>query len=64
MPRRSALFCLRAARHPYAIQTRDGKVPIAYTSDKRSTIHHAVFDKSAIAKPAGSKSGVVKLASL
>lgn len=36
--------------YPYAIQTRDGKIHIVYTSDKRSTINHAVFDESAIAK--------------
>jgi len=36
--------------YPYAIQTRDGKIHIVFTSDKRSVINHAVFDESAIAK--------------
>lgn len=34
--------------YPYAIQTRDGKLHIVYTSDKRSTINHAVFGEEAI----------------
>lgn len=36
--------------YPYAIQTKDGKIHIVYTSDKRSTINHAVFDEKAIGK--------------
>jgi predicted neuraminidase len=35
--------------YPYAIQSRDGKVHIVYTSDKRSTINHAVLDEEAVA---------------
>lgn len=34
--------------YPYAIQTKDGKIHLVYTSDKRSVINHAVFDESAI----------------
>lgn len=35
--------------YPYAIQVRDGKIHLVYTSDARSVINHAVFDESAIA---------------
>jgi hypothetical protein len=34
--------------YPYAIQTRDGKIRVAYTSDGRSVIHMAVFDESVL----------------
>ena len=34
--------------YPYAIQTRDGKIHIVYTSDRRSVINHAVFDEGAV----------------
>lgn len=34
--------------YPVAIQTSDGRIHIIYTSDRRSTIRHAVFDESAI----------------
>lgn len=34
--------------YPYAIQGRDGRIHIIFTSDRRTTIHHAVFDESAI----------------
>jgi predicted neuraminidase len=34
--------------YPYAIQTRDGKIHIIFTSDGRSIINHAVFDESEI----------------
>jgi predicted neuraminidase len=34
--------------YPYAIQTKDGKIHIVYTSDARSVINHAVFDEAAI----------------
>lgn len=34
--------------YPYAIQTRDGKVHIIYTTNERTTIMHAVFDEYAI----------------
>jgi predicted neuraminidase len=37
--------------YPVAIQTKDGKIHVIYTSDKRSTIRHAVFDESDITKP-------------
>lgn len=46
--------------YPYAIQSRDGTIHIVYTSDKRSVINHAVFDESAIIKPAASKKAAVK----
>jgi predicted neuraminidase len=36
--------------YPYAIQAADGKIHIAYTSDARSVINHAVFDEAAILK--------------
>ncbi|MHC4352703.1 MAG: sialidase family protein [Planctomycetota bacterium] len=34
--------------YPYAIQTRDGKIHIVYTTNGRTTIMHAVFDEYAI----------------
>lgn len=34
--------------YPVAIQTSDGRIHVIYTSDKRSTIRHAVFEESAI----------------
>lgn len=34
--------------YPYAIQTRDAKIHIVYTSHERSQVNHAVFDESAI----------------
>lgn len=34
--------------YPYAIQTRDGKIHIVFTSDKRSIVNQAVFDESEI----------------
>ncbi len=34
--------------YPFAIQTRDGKIHVVYTSDGRSVINHAVFEESAI----------------
>lgn len=34
--------------YPYAIQTRDGKIHIIYTTNVRTTIMHAVFDEAAI----------------
>ncbi len=37
--------------YPYAIQGKDGKVHIVYTTDKRSTINHVTFDESAIVQP-------------
>ena len=36
--------------YPYAIQTRDGKIHIIYTTDERTVIKHAVFEESAILK--------------
>lgn len=34
--------------YPYAIQTKDGKIHIIYTTNERTTIMHAVFDEFAI----------------
>lgn len=34
--------------YPYAIQTEDGKIHIIYTTNRRTTIMHAVFDEYAI----------------
>jgi predicted neuraminidase len=36
--------------YPYALQTRDGKIHVIYTSERRTVINHAVFDESAILK--------------
>lgn len=32
--------------YPFAIQTRDGKIHLVYTSHERTIIHHAVFDEA------------------
>lgn len=34
--------------YPYAIQAKDGKIHIVFTSDKRSIVNRAVFDESEI----------------
>jgi predicted neuraminidase len=34
--------------YPYGIQTRDGKIHVVYTSQRRSVINHAVFDEGAV----------------
>jgi len=34
--------------YPYAIQTRDGKIHLIFTSHARAQVNHAVFDESAI----------------
>ncbi len=34
--------------YPYAIQAKDGKIHLIFTSHERSVINHAVFDESAI----------------
>ena len=36
------------AAYPVAIQTRDGKIHVVYTSEERQVVNHAVFDESAI----------------
>lgn len=36
--------------YPYAIQTRDGKIHVIYTSQRRTVINHAVFEESAIVR--------------
>ncbi len=37
-----------SAAYPTAIQTKDGKIHIVYTSERRSVINHISFDESAI----------------
>lgn len=39
--------------YPYAVQTRDGKIHLIYTSDRRSVINRAIFDEQwlQVAKP-------------
>jgi predicted neuraminidase len=37
-----------AFAYPYAIQTRDGKIHIVFTTNGRTTIMHAEFEESAI----------------
>jgi predicted neuraminidase len=34
--------------YPYAIQTKDGKIHLVFTSNRRTTIHHAVFEEKDI----------------
>ena len=34
--------------YPYAIQSRDDKVHVVYTTDRRGTILHSVFDEKAL----------------
>jgi len=34
--------------YPYAIQTRDGRIHVIFTSHERAQVNHAVFDESAI----------------
>jgi predicted neuraminidase len=34
--------------YPFAIQTRDGKIHLVFTSEARTVINHAVFEESAI----------------
>ncbi len=36
------------AAYPTALQTKDGKIHVMYTSERRSVINHAVFEESAI----------------
>jgi len=36
------------AAYPFAIQTKDGRIHVLYTSENRSVINHAVFDETAI----------------
>ncbi len=39
------------AAYPCAIQSRDGKIHVVYTSGNRTIINHAVFDEDAILEP-------------
>ena len=36
--------------YPTAVQTRDGKIHVVFTSDERTVIRRAVFDESAVLK--------------
>jgi predicted neuraminidase len=36
------------AAYPFAIQTKDGRIHVVYTSESRTVINHAVFDEQAI----------------
>jgi len=36
------------AAYPFAIQTKDGKIHVLFTSESRTVINHAVFDEQAI----------------
>ncbi len=38
--------------YPYAIQAKDGKIHLVYTSDERKVVNHAVFEESAVLKSA------------
>ncbi len=37
-----------SAAYPTALQTRDGKIHVVYTSDKRTVVNHLIFDEGAI----------------
>jgi predicted neuraminidase len=37
-----------SAAYPNALQTRDGKIHVVYTSAKRTIVNHLIFDESAI----------------
>jgi predicted neuraminidase len=39
-----------AFAYPTAVQTRDGNIHVAFTSDERTVIRHAVFEENAILK--------------
>ncbi|HTI51018.1 MAG TPA: sialidase family protein [Planctomycetaceae bacterium] len=40
-----------SAAYPFAIQTKDGKIHVLYTSDSRTVVNHASFDETAILNP-------------
>ncbi len=40
-----------SAAYPTALQTRDGKIHVVYTSDKRTVVNHLIFDEGAILSP-------------
>jgi predicted neuraminidase len=42
-----------SAAYPTAIQTRDGKIHVVYTSERRSVINHAIFDEAIILSSGG-----------
>jgi predicted neuraminidase len=42
-----------SAAYPFAIQTRDGKIHIVYTSERRTVVNRAIFDEAAILGTAG-----------
>lgn len=37
-----------SAAYPFAIQTKDGKIHIIYTSERRTVVNHVVFDEATI----------------
>ena len=41
----------RDLAYPYAIQADDGKIHLIFTSDKRTTIYHAVFEEADLLAP-------------
>ena len=41
--------------YPYAVQARDGKIHLVFTSDERTVIRHAVFEEGAILGKAAGK---------
>jgi hypothetical protein len=36
------------AAYPFAIQTKNGKIHVLYTSESRTVINHAIFDEKVI----------------
>jgi len=41
--------------YPFAIQSRDGKIHVVYTSEHRTVVNHAVFDEGALLRKAPRK---------
>ena len=41
--------------YPYAIQTRDGKIHVIFTSEKRTVINHAIFQEAEIKNAAAAQ---------
>lgn len=37
-----------SAAYPFAIQTKDGKIHLIYTSERRTVVNHVIFDEEAI----------------
>ena len=49
--RRNLVEGPRDLAYPYAIQADDGKIHLIFTSDKRTTIYHAVFEEADLLAP-------------